>query len=202
MKYFKIGIIGIILFISSMGHAQVSVNINIGSPPLWGPSGYSNVRYYYLPDVESYYDIETSMFIYYAGGTWLHKPHLPSIYSHYDLYDGYKVVMSDYHGNAPHKYFHDHKKKYAKGYKGKTQKTIGHKPGKGNSNSNGSQNNKAAQGGNKSQKQSGNSAKPSNSGKSGGSTRSSGSNKPSGSSKSGNTTKSQKGNSQGGGKKK
>jgi hypothetical protein len=32
-------------------HSQVSVNVNIGSPPLWGPSGYSNIDYYYLPDV-------------------------------------------------------------------------------------------------------------------------------------------------------
>jgi hypothetical protein len=38
-------------------HSQVSVNVNIGSPPLWGPSGYSNIDYYYLPDVQAYYDI-------------------------------------------------------------------------------------------------------------------------------------------------
>jgi hypothetical protein len=29
-------------------HSQVSVNVNIGSPPLWGPSGYSNIDYYLM----------------------------------------------------------------------------------------------------------------------------------------------------------
>lgn len=203
MKTIKSILIGIVLFLSNMANAQVSVNINIGSPPLWGPVGYTDVRYYYLPDIEAYYDIETSMFIYYGGGIWVHQAHLPSYYSHYDLYNGYKVVLSDYHGNSPHNHFHNHKKKYAKGYKGKPQKTIGQKPGKGNSNSKGSSNNKANQANNKSSKHSGNSPKPSNSGKSGSSTKSGGSNKSSGSTKSGNTNKSsQKGNSKGGGKKK
>lgn len=191
MNYLKLIAIGILLLISNAFKAQVSVNINIGSPPLWGPVGYTDVRYYYLPDVEAYYDIETSMFIYYGGGIWIHRSHLPAHFSHYDLYSGYKVVMNDYHGSSPYNHFHDHKKKYAKGYKGKPQKTIGQKPGKGNSNSKGSSNNKASKSDNKSPKQSGNSTKSSNSAKSGGSP------------KSGNTNKSsQKGNNMGGGKKK
>lgn len=135
MKKYKLILIGIVLLLSSSVKSQVSVNVNIGSPPLWGPIGYTDVRYYYLPDVEAYYDIHTSMFIYYGGGIWLHKPQLPRIYSSYDLYGGYKVVMTDYRGDSPHIHFKDHKSKYGKGYKKGSQKTIGQKPGKGNSNS-------------------------------------------------------------------
>jgi hypothetical protein len=134
MKKLKTILLGITLLFSGAMISQVSVNVNIGSPPLWGPVGYTEVRYYYLPDVEAYYDIHTSMFIYYGGGIWLHKPHLPGIYSSYDLYGGYKVVMTDYHGDKPYTNFHEYKRKYAKGYKGGSQKTIGEKPGKGNSN--------------------------------------------------------------------
>ena len=112
--------------------AQVSVNVNIGTPPLWGPVGYTEVRYYYLPDVEAYYDIQSSMFICFVEGDWVHRAHLPSRYKSYDLYGGYKVVMVDYHGNAPSMNFNDHKTKYAKGYRGPAQKTYGEKPGKGN----------------------------------------------------------------------
>ncbi len=112
--------------------AQVTVNVNIGSPPPWGPVGYTEVRYYYLPDVEAYYDIQTSLFIYYGGGVWLHRTYLPTQYRNYDLYYGYKVVLSDYRGTAPYNNFASHKVKYAKGYRGKEQKTIGVKPGKGN----------------------------------------------------------------------
>ncbi len=123
-----------ILFISSTTKAQVSVNINIGAPPEWGPIGYTEVRYYYLPDVEAYYDIQSSMFIYFGDGVWLHRAYLPGRYKNYDLYGGYKVVMTDYHGNTPYSFFKEHKMKYKKGYRGPSQKTIGEKPGKNKSN--------------------------------------------------------------------
>jgi hypothetical protein len=135
MKKAKLILFGIVLLLSGTIKSQVSVNVNIGSPPLWGPVGHPDVQFYYLPDVEAYYDINTSMFIYFGGGIWVHEPHLPGIYANYDLYSGYKVVLSDYHGSTPYVNFHDHKKKYYKGYKGASQKTIGQKPGKGNSGS-------------------------------------------------------------------
>ncbi len=133
MKYLKLIIIGIVISISSGLNAQVSVQINVGSPPMWGPVGYTEVRYYYLPDVEAYYDVQTSMFIYYGGGAWIHRTYLPSRYSNYDLYGGYKVVMVDYHGNSPYVHFKEYKVKYKKGYRGPSQKTIGAKSGNGHS---------------------------------------------------------------------
>ncbi|MHC1776534.1 MAG: hypothetical protein AB9834_14110 [Lentimicrobium sp.] len=114
------------LFITGSAFAQVTVFI--GTPPLWGPVGYNNVQYYYLPDVESYYDVYNSRFIYYEGGNWVHRKYLPLRYRRYNLYDGYKVVMSDYRGTAPYSNFRNHRIKYAKGYKGQHQKTVGIKP--------------------------------------------------------------------------
>jgi hypothetical protein len=63
MKKFKLLALGIILFIAGSTRAQVSVNVNIGSPPSWGPSGYAETEYYYL-DVQAYYDIRASQFIF------------------------------------------------------------------------------------------------------------------------------------------
>lgn len=133
MKALKLFVFGMLLFLASTVQAQVSVRVNIGTPPLWGPVGYTEARYYYLPDVEAYYDVPSSMFIYSDGGVWVHRKYLPRQYRGYDLYNGYKVVMTDYRGNAPYTYFRDYKVKYAKGYRGESQKTIGMKPGKGNS---------------------------------------------------------------------
>lgn len=133
MKTLKLLIIGIILFHLNNINAQVAVNVSIDSAPQWGPVGYTEVRYYYLPDVEAYYDIETSMFIYFGGGVWIHRSSLPYQFRNYDLYGGYKVVMTDYRGNAPYNNFKEYKRKYAKGYRGGSQKTIGEHPGKGNS---------------------------------------------------------------------
>lgn len=132
MKALKYTLIGIALFFAGGMQAQISVNLNVGTPPQWGPSGYSDVRYYYLPDVEAYYDVQTSNFIYYSGNTWVRHTYLPRKYRNYDLYNGYKVVMTDYRGNTPYTYYKEHKVKYAKGYRGKPQKNIGDRPNNGN----------------------------------------------------------------------
>lgn len=150
MKTLKLITIGILLLFAGASKAQVSVNVNIGSPPLWGPVGYTEVRYYYLPDVEAYYDVQTSMFIYFGGGVWVRNAYLPAIYRDYDLYSGYKVVMVDYRGNTPYYNFKEYKVKYAKGYHGGPQKTIGQNPGRGNSKGNNSGNGKVGNGNHKS----------------------------------------------------
>lgn len=131
MKALKLILIGITIFLAYAIQAQDSVNQPVYTPPPWGPAGYTNVRYYYLPDVEAYYDLQAAQFVCNSDGEWLHKSRLPSQYKNYDLYEGYKVVMIEYHGSAPYKFFEEHKANYAKGYRGPEQKTIGENPGKG-----------------------------------------------------------------------
>ncbi len=133
MKTLKLFLFVTALFLAAATQAQVSVNVNIGSPPMWGPAGYSEVQYYYLPDVEAYYDVPSSNFIYLERGIWVHRTYLPKRYRNYDLYNGYKVVMTDYHGNTPYIHYKEYKHKYAKGYHGPSQKNIGARPSKGNS---------------------------------------------------------------------
>jgi len=91
--------------------AQVSVNINIGAQPLWGPIGYDYVDYYYLPDIEVYYYVPRRQYIYMSNGHWVFMTTLPARYRSYDLYRGYKVVI-----NEPRPWLHlqAHKVKYAK----------------------------------------------------------------------------------------
>nr|WP_294786975.1 hypothetical protein [uncultured Flavobacterium sp.] len=118
-----------VLFMSVFfAQAQVSVNLNIGTPPNWGPQGYDNSRYYYLPDIDTYYDVNQSVFIYDNGGRWIREKRLPSKYRQYDLYSGYKVVLTDYRGDSPYSYHAKHRANYPKGYHGKPQKNRGQKP--------------------------------------------------------------------------
>lgn len=109
--------------------AQVNINVNIGSQPQWGPVGYSQVDYYYLPDIESYYYVPTRQFVYLQGGRWIFASNLPTRYRNYNLYSGYKVVLN---GQRPYHRFHSHKVKYKKyrGYHHK-QNAIKHHSGKG-----------------------------------------------------------------------
>lgn len=135
MKTLKLLVIGILLFFAgSSAQAQISVRLNLGVAPDWGPSGYSDVRYYYLPDVEAYYDIPSSMFIYYNGVTWIRRSSLPYKYRNYDLYNGYKVPMADYRGNNPYANFRKHKVQYSRGYRGPEQHNIRERSENRNSN--------------------------------------------------------------------
>lgn len=134
MKNLKLLLVAFVLIASAKSFGQLAVNVNIGTPPMWAPVGYDEAHYYYLPDVEAYYDVRQSQFIYYGGGRWIHNRYLPGPYRHYDLYNGYKVVLNDYRGNTPYTYFNDHRKSYYKGYKGAPQKNRGFKgQGRGNS---------------------------------------------------------------------
>lgn len=129
MKALKLLLAAFAFFTISATQAQVQVNVNLGSPPAWGPAGYTNVRYYYLPDIHTYYDVSNSQYIYLTNGKWMRVKTLPAPYRSYNLYNGYKVVMTDYRGSTPYVYYNTHKVKYPKGYKGKPQKTIGVPPG-------------------------------------------------------------------------
>ena len=125
MKTLKLIAVGIIFLVTSSIQAQVSVNLNIGTAPSWGPAGYANADYYYLPDVEAYYDVRATQFIYFGSGRWIRSRNLPGQYRNYNLNRGYKVVLNDYHGSRPYNNFNNHKRKYYKGYHGRAQRNVG-----------------------------------------------------------------------------
>jgi hypothetical protein len=111
-------IFGVASFSNISTKAQVNVNINIGSQPQWGPTGYDHVDYYYLPDVDAYYNVPARQYVYQNNGGWVWRNSLPSQYSGFDLYNAYKVVM-----NTPKPYLshQTHVREYSKfkGYIGK-----------------------------------------------------------------------------------
>lgn len=83
------------LFSINNAKAQVSLNINIGSQPVWGPTGYDHVDYYYFPDIDAYYNVPSGQYIYSNGGRWVWVNSLPSQYRNFDLYNAYKVVVNE-----------------------------------------------------------------------------------------------------------
>lgn len=73
---------------------KINFNLNIGSQPDWGPTGYDHVEYYYLPDIDAYYYVPGHYYVYQQGNAWIHATTLPARYSNYNLYSGYKVVVN------------------------------------------------------------------------------------------------------------
>ncbi|MBE9585284.1 hypothetical protein IM792_12560 [Mucilaginibacter sp. JRF] len=100
--------------------AQISLNINIGSQPAWGPTGYDYVNYYYMPDIDAYYDVPAHRYVYLENNVWVHRTYLPTRYRNYNLYNGYKVVINDRDPWRNHTVIHN---KYVT-YRGRPSTTV------------------------------------------------------------------------------
>ena len=90
------------IFLSTDINAQITATLNIGAQPIWGPTGYDYVDYYYFPDIDIYYSVPQQRFIYMDGGNWITATNLPNRCASYDLYNAHKVVM-----NEPTPYLHN-----------------------------------------------------------------------------------------------
>ena len=101
--------------------AQVRVrfNVNFGQQPVWGPSGYDHVAYYYLPDIDAYYNVSRQQYIYMEGGRWVFVNNLPERF-HYNIYNGYKVVVNE---SSPYRHADVYRKKYGS-FKGRTGQAV------------------------------------------------------------------------------
>ena len=124
---------------------EVKRNINSigiwqgGGPPPWAPAHgkRAKVRYYYIPEIEVYYDLVLGEFVWWNGFTWSFSMTLPAPYATFNLYTSHRVVL-DYYGNYPwynHTFYRvkypSHKVKYSnskvvnKNYYGKHKSSPG-----------------------------------------------------------------------------
>ncbi|GAB3932459.1 hypothetical protein [Mucilaginibacter myungsuensis] len=86
--------IGCMIVKKADAQVGLNVNINIGSQPDWGPVGYDRADYYYMPDIDAYYDVPAHRYVYYENNVWVRRTVLPARYSNYNVYNGYKVVVN------------------------------------------------------------------------------------------------------------
>ena len=95
MRYLLVLILGV-LFVSS-ADAQLSIRLgfNLDRQPVWGPTGYDRVEYYYLPDLDIFYNVPQQRWYYYERARWISRSSLPARYRGHDLYNSYKVVVNE-----------------------------------------------------------------------------------------------------------
>lgn len=113
MKTLKLIATGIILFAASTSQAQVSINVNLGAPavmvrPSWVPQNHVNVDFYYIPDIQAYYDVNASLYVYLNNGNWVRTRYVPVQYRHYDLNRAHRIALNGYHGSRPYTYYNHH----------------------------------------------------------------------------------------------
>jgi len=112
MKKLFLLIVSMAFFSTQNMNAQVSVSVNFGTPPVWAPADRLEVQYYYLPDIDVYYDVPHQQYIYLYNRTWIRASVLPSRCRNYNLRNGNIVYLTDYRGNSPYMYHKKHKLKY------------------------------------------------------------------------------------------
>lgn len=71
MKTIKIFIFSLLFVFMAQVQAQISVNVNNGNPPAWAPAKGANAQYYYLPEIDVYYDVPLARFIYLDKSKWV-----------------------------------------------------------------------------------------------------------------------------------
>lgn len=98
------------------GAAQISVHINIGNPPWWAPRAYAHhTRYYYIPEIDSYYDASREGYFVNIDGGWVFSPNLPEYYGP-ENFDGWHKVVINYYGDQPYRYFNTNRYGYVQSY--------------------------------------------------------------------------------------
>ncbi len=82
--------------------------------PQWAPPYYQGVRYYYLPDIEAYYDLSSRQFVYLYNGRWYDSSECPSIYAGFDLNDCFAIALNVnvYQPWMHHQYYVSHYPRY------------------------------------------------------------------------------------------
>lgn len=112
-KIFLITCLLLLGIVSQKANAQlrVGLNFNLGIQPQWGPEGYNHVSYYYLPDIDVFYNVASQQYIYQEGRRWIFARSLPNRYDNYDIYNGYKVVVN---ARTPYRRANTYRVKYAR----------------------------------------------------------------------------------------
>ena len=95
MRYLWIFITALFLSGTAFAQADINAKFNLDTQPIWGPTGYDYVDYYYLPDIETYYNVEKNRYYYYEDGHWLYQSTLPQRFATYNIYNSYKVVVNE-----------------------------------------------------------------------------------------------------------
>lgn len=106
MRYLLVLIAAVLLSSTVDAQLRINLNFNVDRQPVWGPAGYDHVEFYYLPDIDVYYNVPQHRYFYYERGRWIGRSSLPSRYRNFDMYSSYKVVMNEptpYRNNKTHR---------------------------------------------------------------------------------------------------
>jgi len=97
--------------VMNYSNAQFGVNVNVRlGLPAWISGGYAESEYYYMPEIDAYYNVRLQQFIYMDGGNWIFSSRLPGMYAGFDLYNCRKLPV---YGDRPYLHGDIYRERYA-----------------------------------------------------------------------------------------
>lgn len=110
----------LILFLIHSSYSQKSIK-KVESPPLIDPISNCQLRYYYYPNLEAYFDTQKNIYFYKENSEWVEGDEIPEGYRGYSLYNRVFVYINDYDDDIVTQFIDIHKKKFPYTKKGNIQ---------------------------------------------------------------------------------
>ncbi|HMI06568.1 MAG TPA: hypothetical protein VK528_03405 [Flavobacterium sp.] len=113
-------IIGMLLFSFNYTQAQVELDaVDVSSN-----YKYEEVRYYYYPNLQAYFDTKVGLYLYQQNGEWIESEKLSPTFRGYSLKNGAYVMIKDYTGDEPYTLLEQHKAKYPADYSSRPKRDV------------------------------------------------------------------------------
>ena len=98
--------------------AQISFSAGLRFAPAWAPVEYAHhTRYYYLPDLDGYYDASLGGYYFHDqdGDDWFFTRTLPENFQGFDFYSSPRIAL-EYFGDRPFEFFRERRLGYFNEY--------------------------------------------------------------------------------------
>lgn len=85
---------------------------------------YEEVRYYYYPNLQAYFDTKVGLYLYVQNGEWVESETLSPTFRGYSLKNGQYVMIKDYTGDEPYSMLSQHKAQYPPDYSSRPKRDV------------------------------------------------------------------------------
>ena len=108
---------------TTLASAQTSVNpdLSFEAQAIIDDGAIHNIRYYYYPNLQAYFDTDTGTYLYIVNNQWTEGKEIPKGLRGYSLMNKQRVAITDYAGDEPYNVFTKHKEMYPANYNAKRQ---------------------------------------------------------------------------------
>ena len=112
-----------LLFASQTFQAQAPTNV-VSDGNSESTESFINIRYYYYPNLEAYFDTRTALYIYKENGVWITSELIAPTAKGYSLKNKMYVMIKGYLGDDPSTLLASNKKEYPADYSTKRKPPV------------------------------------------------------------------------------